>query len=176
MTTGPTLPGSGLLLRPVTTADGRALSGILRTPEVAKWWGEPGGNDAQDDPDWPLGNDPDTVQFVIEVEGMVSGLVQYSEEADPMYRHAGIDIFLDPRVHRKGLGREAVRTLARYLFSVRGHHRIVIDPAAQNHRAISAYASVGFRTVGVMREYERNPDDTGWHDGLLMELLVSELR
>ena len=62
-----------------------------------------------------------------------------------------------------------------YLFRVRGHHRLVIDPAAQNHRAISTYAAVGFRTVGVLREYERNHDDTGWHDGLLMELLVSEL-
>lgn len=68
-----------------------------------------------------------------------------------------------------------MRTLARYLFGVRGHHRIVIDPAAQNHYAISTYAAVGFRTVGVMREYERNPDGTGWHDGVLMELLVSEL-
>jgi aminoglycoside 6'-N-acetyltransferase len=28
--------------------------------------------------------------------------------------------------------------------------------------------------VGVMREYERGPDGT-WHDGLLMELLASEL-
>jgi len=176
MTTGPTLPGSGLLLRPVTAADGPALGVILRTPEVARWWGEPGGDSAQDNADWPLGNDSDTVQFVIEVEGAVVGLVQFSEEVDPMYRHAGVDIFLDPRMHRRGLGREAVRTLARYLFSVRGHHRIVIDPAAQNHRAISAYAAVGFRTVGVMREYERNPDDTGWHDGLLMELLVSELK
>jgi aminoglycoside 6'-N-acetyltransferase len=115
------------------------------------------------------------VQFVVEVGASVAGLVQYSEEMDPMYLHAGIDIFLDPAVQRRGLGREAVRTLARYLFSVRGHHRIVIDPAAQNHQAISAYAAVGFRTVGVMREYERNPDGTGWHDGLLMELLVSEL-
>ena len=92
-----------------------------------------------------------------------------------MYRHAGIDIFLDPKLQRRGLGREAVRTLAGYLFEVRRHHRIVIDPAAQNHRAISAYAAVGFRTVGVLREYERNPDGSGWHDGLLMELLVAEL-
>ena len=164
------LCGDGLTLRPVVAGDGRALGAILRTPEVARWWG-----DHLDGDSWPVGEDPDTVQFAIEVEGTVAGLVQYSEELDPMYLHAGIDIFLDPAVQRRGLGREAVRTLARYLFSVRGHHRIVIDPAAQNHRAISAYAAVGFRTVGVMREYERNPDGTGWHDGLLMELLVSEL-
>jgi len=164
------LHGNGLILRPITSDDGAALGAIARTPEVSRWWGEQCGND-----DWQAGEDPDTVQFAVVVDDAVAGLIQYSEELDPMYLHAGIDIFLDPRLQRRGLGREAVRTLARYLFSVRGHHRIVIDPAAQNHRAISAYAAVGFRTVGVMREYERNPDGTGWHDGLLMDLLVSEL-
>jgi aminoglycoside 6'-N-acetyltransferase len=32
---------------------------------------------------------------------------------------------------------------------------------------------VGFKPVGVMRQYER--DETGWHDGLLMDLLTAEL-
>lgn len=163
------LQGNGLLLRPITADDAPALGAIARTPEVARWWGE------QTSDEWSVGEDPDTVQFAVVVGDVVAGLVQYSEELDPMYRHAGIDIFLDPRLQGRGLGREAVRTLARYLFSARGHHRIVIDPAASNHRAISAYAAVGFRTVGVLREYERNPDGTGWHDGLLMDLLVSEL-
>lgn len=165
----PVLPGSGLVLRPVTAADGPALVAIQRSPEVARWWGPVDGDE------WPVDDDPQTVQFVIEVDGAVAGLVQYSEETDPMYRHAGVDIFLAPAVHHRGLGREAIRTLAAYLFQVRGHHRLVIDPAAQNHRAISTYAAVGFRSVGVLREYERNHDDTGWHDGLLMDLLVSEL-
>ena len=167
--TAPVLQGDGLLLRPVTAADGPALIRIQRSPEVARWWGPTDGDQ------WPLDDDPQTVQFVVEVDGAVAGLVQYSEESDPMYRHAGLDIFLDPTVHHRGLGREAVRTLATYLFRGRGHHRLVIDPAAQNHRAISTYAAVGFRTVGVLREYQRNHDDTGWHDGLMMELLVSEL-
>jgi aminoglycoside 6'-N-acetyltransferase len=51
--------------------------------------------------------------------------------------------------------------------------RIVIDPAAGNARAIRAYEKVGFRGVGLMREYERGSDGT-WHDGLLMELLARE--
>ncbi len=170
MTDAPTLPGSGLWLRPAAAADGPALKAILRTPEVARWWGDSGYDDG-----WPIDDDPGTVKLVVEVDGAVGGLVQYSEETDPVYRHAGIDIFLSPGLQGRGLGREAVRTLARYLFTERGHHRLVIDPAAQNHRAISTYAAVGFRTVGVLREYERNSDDSGWHDGLLMELLVSEL-
>jgi aminoglycoside 6'-N-acetyltransferase len=59
-------------------------------------------------------------------------------------------------------------------FAARGHHRFTIDPAAHNEHAIRAYEAVGFRPVGRMRDYERAPDGT-WHDGLLMDLLVSEL-
>jgi aminoglycoside 6'-N-acetyltransferase len=33
---------------------------------------------------------------------------------------------------------------------------------------------VGFRRVGVLREYERGPDGM-WHDGLLMDMLTGEL-
>ena len=68
----------------------------------------------------------------------------------------------------------AIRTVARWLFEVRGHHRITIDPSAANDRAIRVYTGVGFRPVGVMRRYERGPDGT-WHDGLLMDLLPEEL-
>jgi len=61
------------------------------------------------------------------------------------------------------------------LFEQRGHHRITIDPAAANERAIRSYTKVGFRPVGVMREYERGTDGR-YHNGLLMDLLRHELR
>jgi aminoglycoside 6'-N-acetyltransferase len=67
-----------------------------------------------------------------------------------------------------------VRTIARHLIRDRGHHRITIDPAAENERAIRCYARVGFRRVGVLRRYERGADGS-WHDGVLMELLAEEL-
>jgi aminoglycoside 6'-N-acetyltransferase len=63
--------------------------------------------------------------------------------------------------------------MCRHLFA-RGHHRIVIDPAAHNERAIRSYERVGFRPVGIMRRYERSADG-GWHDGLLMDLLREDL-
>jgi aminoglycoside 6'-N-acetyltransferase len=58
---------------------------------------------------------------------------------------------------------------------VRGHHRLTIDPAAANARAIRAYRAIGFRDVGVMRRYERGPDGE-WRDALLMDMLAGELR
>ena len=72
-----------------------------------------------------------------------------------------------------GLGTDAVRTLVRHLIVDEGHHRLVIDPATDNAAAIRCYRKVGFREVGVMRQYERSPDGT-WHDGLLMELLADD--
>jgi aminoglycoside 6'-N-acetyltransferase len=92
-----------------------------------------------------------------------------------MYRHAGIDLFLSQEFQGRGLGTDAVRTLALHLVRDRGHHRLVIDPAADNTAAIRAYEKVGFRPVGVMRRYERLPGGE-WHDGLLMDVLANEIR
>ena len=91
-----------------------------------------------------------------------------------MYRHAGIDLFLDPSVHGRGIGEDAVRTLCVHLVDDVGHHRLVIDPAADNAAAVRCYEKVGFRPVGVLRRYERGLDGA-WHDGLLMDLLADEL-
>src|SRR5205823_2157535 len=81
-----------------------------------------------------------------EVIGWICGW----EKLDPEYRHAGIDLFLASAHHGKGYGPEAVRIVCRWLFHGRGHHRITIDPAADNEAAIRAYEKVGFRRVGTL--------------------------
>jgi aminoglycoside 6'-N-acetyltransferase len=165
-----TLRGERVLLRPLTLEDVPAVAAIQAQPAVSKWWGEPTDEDLRDKADGTEG----VVPFAIEHDGELVGLIEYHEEDDPMYRHAGIDLFLSEHVHGQGLGTDAVRTLARYLIDERGHHRIIIDPAADNTAAIRAYEKVGFRAVGVMRRYERLPGGD-WHDGLLMDLLADEL-
>lgn len=92
-----------------------------------------------------------------------------------MYRHANMDNYIRPDSHGVGLGSDAVRTLAHHLVADHGHHRMVIDPAADNGAAIACYSKVGFRPVGVMRQYEQGSDGS-WHDGLLMELLADDMR
>lgn len=167
---GPTLDGSRVRLRPLVPDDRSALRTILARPEVARWWGSPDADAAVDE--WLV--EDDSVGLAIELDGRLIGSIQYVEEEDPEFRHAGIDLFLDPAVHGRGLGPEAIRLLARYLIDVRGHHRLTIDPATENERAIRAYTRVGFRPVGVLRQYWRAADGT-WHDGLLMDLLAPEL-
>lgn len=113
--------------------------------------------------------------LVVVHEGEVIGAIQFDEENDPEFRRAGIDIFLTARQHGKGLGTDAVRTLARWLVRERSHHRLTIDPAAANTVAIRSYRKVGFKPVGVMRAYWRNHRTGVWEDGLLMDLLAEEL-
>jgi hypothetical protein len=40
--------------------------------------------------------------------------------------------------------------------------------------AIRCYENAGFKSVGLMRRYERDMGGDGWHDALLMELLAGE--
>jgi aminoglycoside 6'-N-acetyltransferase len=155
------LRGERVTLRALVEADVEPLNAIIAQPGVREWWGTDPAIDDQD-------------AFTIEVEGSIAGWLGWYEETDPDYRHGGLDIFVAPAFHGRGLGREALRLAARWLIEERGHHRIIIDPAAGNARAIAAYEAVGFKPVGIMRRYERSPDGS-WHDGLLMDLLADEL-
>jgi aminoglycoside 6'-N-acetyltransferase len=164
------LRGERVVLRPITVEDVPALVEIQAQPSVARWWGPPDEADLRRQ----AAGESDETGFAITFDGALAGLIQYGEEEDPMYRHAGMDLFLAEEFQGRGLGTDAVRTLARYLVHERGHHRLTIDPAADNTPAIRVYEKVGFRPVGVMRRYERLPGGD-WHDGLLMDLLAEEL-
>jgi aminoglycoside 6'-N-acetyltransferase len=156
-----------MILRPLAKDDEIELRRIHMTPEVMLWW------DAPED-GFPWSDEPESTRFTIEVDGAVAGLIQFWEEQTPKYRHATIDLFLDPALHGRGIGTEAVRRLVRHLIDERGHHRITIDPGTGNTAAIRSYEKVGFRPVGVMRRYERPTGSDEWRDGLLMELLADD--
>jgi aminoglycoside 6'-N-acetyltransferase len=164
--------GERVLLRPVKPEDAEPLAAMLATPEVARWW--PSFDLARVEAEF-LVPEPNYVAYAIVVDDRLVGLVQTNEEPDPEFRHATIDLFLDPEVHGQGLGPDAIRALIGHLVEVDGHHRVTIDPAADNERAIRAYEKVGFRAVGRLRQYQRFPDGS-WHDALLMELLADDVR
>jgi aminoglycoside 6'-N-acetyltransferase len=119
-------------------------------------------------------SDPEEDPFVIEHEGEIVGYIQAVEENEPDFRSAGIDLFLRTDAQGRGLGPDAIRTLASHLIEERGHHRLTIDPVAHNTRAIAAYSKLGFRPVGLMRRCQRMADGHR-ADALLMDLLADEL-
>ena len=152
-----------MTLRLATPADATAFDAIVAEPAVSTWW-------LRDT--WDRIAEEGTVAYAILVGGDVAGCIQYD---------GGDRSRLPPRRHRpvrrgrgsrgRALGSDALRTLIAHLIDDRGHHRLTIDPAAANERAIHVYRKLGFRQVGVMRRYERAEDGT-WRDGLLMELVV----
>ncbi|HEX6490314.1 MAG TPA: GNAT family protein [Gaiellaceae bacterium] len=164
------LKGEHVLLRPLEPGDVPRLVEIGSEPDVARWWGTVTA-------DYVLalaeGKEEET-GFAVEHEGALVGLAQFSEPGEGDFKHASIDLFLTSSLHGRGLGRDVVRTLARWLVAERGHHRLTIDPARDNEQAIRAYEAVGFRQVGVLRSYWRDPSGR-WRDGLLLDLLADEL-
>jgi aminoglycoside 6'-N-acetyltransferase len=165
------LRGERVTLRPPLEADLPQMLEILLQPGVCEWW--PGYTMPRLRTEALEATDATTL--VIELDGELVGLLMYAEEPDPQYRSASIDIALGGGHVGQGLGSDALRTVARHLFEEQAHHRVTIDPALANERAIAAYRKVGFKPVGVMREYEMGADGS-WHDNLLMEMLADELR
>jgi len=164
--------GAGVALRPLSDDDAPAVSRILAEPEVSHWWLRQ---------TWDRIVEDGSVSFAIVVGGKlvdhelvggeVAGVIQYVEELDPDYVGAGVDVFVSDRFRGQGVGRLALRAVIDHLVRERGHHRITVDPAAGNARAIHVYEALGFRPVGVMHAYERGVDGA-WHDGLLMEFVT----
>ena len=173
--THPELRTPRLLLRAPRSSDLAPLCAILSEPAVARYWHSFDEQRVRQE----LLTPSDVVILVIEsadpADASVLGVIQYGEQPDLDYRQASVDIFLTTRCHGRGLGSEAIHAVLGYLISTLGHHRIIIDPAADNRSAIRTYARAGFRSVGLLRQYERGADGT-FHDGLLMELLACDYR
>jgi aminoglycoside 6'-N-acetyltransferase len=159
-----------LCVRTPTDADLPSMRTLFDDPTVERWWGHHDDRRVAD----RLDRD-DVIGLAVVRDGRLVGWVQVSEELHPVYRHAGIDIALASGAQGSGTGPRTLRLVLDWLTGERGHHRVTIDPAAANERAVSAYRKAGFREVGVMRSYERSPDGT-FHDALLMEYVVEDGR
>jgi aminoglycoside 6'-N-acetyltransferase len=145
-----------LRLRKLTVEEAPALHALLADPAVARWWID-GSHRA--DSGW-----------AIEVDGALAGWLEHHEEDYHWYPSVAFDIALAASLHGQGYGRRAL-ALAVEHFRAKGHHRFTVDPNAANERAIRCYRSLGFREVGTLRAYERDPEG-GWSDALLMELVL----
>ena len=161
------LHGERLTLRPTEVDDIPALYALLNEDDIQRRWGEYASADEVEE-DF-IDRDDATIGYTIVLDDQVIGGLQVWQELDPDYRHAGFDLFLSPNVQGQGLGTEAIRHATRYAFDVLNHHRVTIDPAADNPKGIRAYEKAGFRVVGTLRAYERS-NDGSWHDNVLMEI------
>lgn len=164
---------------PVTLADRPMLIEWLSLPDSRKWWGDP----------------EDEIRLIYEGEetGESSGYIVHDPEhgpfayiqswpcdaqpaeaiadepwvADQLPGTLGIDITIGkPNMLGKGLGSQAVRAFCKKLFA-EGAPRLLIDPDAENLRAVRAYEKAGF----VRFNHFTNPDGAVT---LLMEMFPPE--
>ena len=156
------IAGERVTLRPLEPADVEPLNAIIAEPEVRRWWGTDPTVDDQD-------------AFTIVVGGEIAGWLGWYEETDPDYRHGGLDIFLAPRFHGQGLGREALWLGAQLADHREGpppdHHRPGRGQRARDRDLRVDRVQAGRASCA---RYERGPEGD-WHDGLLMDLLAEEL-
>ncbi len=164
----PTIEGPVTLRPPASGEIAKLASALASDPEAGPWWGD----DANTIMEWF--DDPDYHVLVIDVDDRAAGVIAFEEQLDPSYHAASIDIGLLAGNVGRGVGTSALKVLAGWLVGERGHHRLTIDPATTNQRAIHVYEKVGFRPIGVARNYELGPDGV-WHDNLLMDMLAEEL-
>ncbi len=169
----PVLRGETARLRPIRPEELRTVAARMAAdPTVSRWWSA----DTEKLRHWL--QEPESVVFVIEDRGApggTCGIVQVSSHSDdPDYEYAGLDIALFDEGRGRGLGPDALRTAASWLFHAHGFHRITIDPAFENAAALRAYEKAGFKRIGVARDYERG-DDGEWHDNVLFDLLPADL-
>lgn len=149
-------------LRAATTADLEPLVSILSEPEVAEWW---------------VGYTPDRVRRdfleepacrIIEVEGNCAGALLVFRGEDLEYPTTVIHLFLATRFRGRRIGEEALALAIRAEFAA-GISRITLDPNIHNVGAIRSYERLGFRRIGVLRDYQVRP---GGHleDALFLDL------
>jgi aminoglycoside 6'-N-acetyltransferase len=127
--------------------------------------------------DWPteLVRDVPWREFLIaEEDGRPIGFVQLIDACEEESHYWGdiepgtwaLDIWIGSAGdRRRGLGSEVMKLAVRRAFDQHAAETVVIDPAVDNHRAISFYEKLGFERVGV-REF-------GDDECLVMRLLRS---
>lgn len=161
------LVGSLVTLRPPHEGDLAPLVEILSEPEVSLWW---------------VGYTPERVRAefidepeitrIIEVEGVCAGAMFILRGDDPEYPTTVIHLFLATRFRGRRIGEEALALAIRQEFAD-GITRVTLDPNANNAGAIRSYERLGFRRIGILRDYQVRP---GGHleDALFMDLTRSD--
>lgn len=168
MTTAqPVLRGPLVTLRDPREADVEPLAAILQEPEVSIWW---------------VGYDADRVRRefiehpestrIIEVGERPAGVLVVLRGEDPEYPTTVMHIFLSTAFRGRRIGEESLALAIRHEFGA-GITRITLDPNVKNEGAIRSYERLGFRRIGILRDYQRRPGGT-LDDALFLDLTRSD--
>jgi len=163
----PELCGPLVTLRDPRESDLDPITAVLREPEVSVWW---------------VGYDADRVRAemieepgvtrIIEVEGRAVGAMFVLRGDDPEYPTTVMHIFISTAFRGRRIGEEALALAIRHEFD-EGITRVTLDPNVHNAGAIRSYERMGFRRIGVLRDYQVRPGGA-LEDALFLDLTRSD--
>jgi GNAT superfamily N-acetyltransferase len=90
------------------------------------------------------------------------------------HRTGDIGILIAAEHQGKGYGSEAIRWVLNWAFQVAGLHRVGIESASFNPRAIRLWERLGFQHDG--KDREALWSNGGWHDNIRLSILEGEWR
>lgn len=167
-------------LRLLKPEDAPLLLRWLTDPRVLEYWEGPHEvftpkrirEDFYEDPD-------PTTRCVIVYDGRDIGYLQFyplDSQGFSEYQYEprdlkvfGIDQFIgEPELWGRGLGRQFIKLICDYLREHCGAQAVVLDPHADNPRAIRCYEACGFRKVKLLPRHEL-------HDGVMVDCWLMAL-
>lgn len=89
-------------------------------------------------------------------------------------RHAELGMTISPKYHRRGIGKEAMTLLLKYLFSKGGLHKVFVMIDEKNTPSIGLIESLQFVREGRLRKHFWNKLEEKWDDELIYGLLAEE--
>jgi RimJ/RimL family protein N-acetyltransferase len=154
----PTLPGDGLELRALESADVDDLYEIFGDPEVMRYWSRP-----------PFASTQVARDFLAEIhEGFARrrlfqwGIVEATSskvvgtctlfQFDRAGFRCELGFALGRRFWGKSIARRAVAVVLRFAFDVLGVHRVEADADPRNERSLGLLERLGFQREGLLRE------------------------
>ncbi|WP_308862204.1 GNAT family N-acetyltransferase [Paenibacillus radicis (ex Xue et al. 2023)] len=171
-----------LTVRRLTRFDASMLHKWLNDPEVLRYYG---GRDRAHTPEMVQEHfypeEDQLYRCILEYEGQPIGYIQfYLLEAEGLNyfgldesegtRIFGTDQFIgEPTYWNRGIGKQLMSSMLRYLEEEHQASRVVMDPQAWNERAIACYEKSGFRKVKLLPEQE-------WHEGEKRDCWLMEWR
>ena len=120
----------------------------------------------------------EVIRTIIEYQGQAIGYLQMyklDNEALEEYSYQstnkviyGIDQFIgEPEYWNKGIGTKFMRLVLQYLTNSKGAEIVILDPHADNPRAIRCYEKVGFKKIKFLPKHEL-------HDGEMVDCYLME--
>ena len=171
---GPVIRGEKCILRPPRKEDLSIIQRWFEDPEIIRFTPGMGPMSDSQEEEWfkRVGEDPNAVQWVIEVDGKVVGVTGIGGIS---WRHGNGEtgiVIGEKSLWRKGVATEAMALRTAFCFRELNLHKIKTRAFMENEASKRALQKAGYRESGIQREEMYK--DGRWHDIWIGEVLREE--